>query len=281
MSTKGSSSLSELRSLREAVLAEEKAKTQAILANLPPSAYATEPAIAEEPIAPDFQQLPPGEEEVAAGPSVLDPLPEPLSDALPEPVEPESFAPPPPPTPKFAPPPAAPKVAPPPPPSPAAQEKPAGKAPALIVPLTPRIQQQLQRHIEESRWSASDLVMELIRTTLHHGYPTIQFEHKVLARSSAYRTFERNPLESTLKIVSGQGVFLVSAKPESADYQNWLSYFTGENAPNPELSASQICLYNLQNYLESLDDYTSSHWVKRIPSDQFELEAAPTAGGVA
>ena len=249
MSTKGSS-LSELRSLREAVLAEEKAKTQAILANLPPSAYAPESAIAEEPLAPDFQAV--QEDET---PAVL--------ESLPEPAAPESFAPEPVPAPKVAPPP------------PVAREKPPGKAPALIVPLTPRIQQQLQRHIEESRWSASDLVMELIRTTLHQGYPAIQFDQKLIAKSATYRTFERNPLETTLKLVSGQGVFLISIKPESPDYQNWLSYFSAENAPNPELAASQICLYNLQNYLESLEDYSATGWTKKIPGDQFTLEAAP------
>jgi hypothetical protein len=116
--------------------------------------------------------------------------------------------------------------------------------------------------------------MELIRASLHQGYPGIQFGDRLVARAGTYRTFERNPLDSTLKIISGQGVFSITVKDENPEYQHWLSYFAEQNALDPAKSATQVCLFALQSYLESIEDFRLQGWAKIISPDGYLLSGA-------
>ncbi|MBM3835750.1 MAG: hypothetical protein FJ403_21270 [Verrucomicrobia bacterium] len=249
--SKSSSSLKELKGLREAVLAEEKTKTQARLQNLPPN-----PITAPRP------------EPVLTEPPAWEPTPDDLVESAAPVAAPPS-----------APAPARPQAAPaaiktPPPSAPAANRNKAGADPALIIPLTPKIQERLQKHVDSTRWSQADLVIELIRAFLHRGYPEIQFGEQLIARGGTYRTFERNPLDTVLKIVSGQGIFNVTVKSETPDCQNWLSYFNNQKAQDPEKAALQVCLFTLQSYLENVDDYQVQGWVKNISPDAYTVISA-------
>ncbi len=245
MSSKNASSLKELKGLREAVLAEEKAKTQARLQSLPPN----QATLVREEVA-----LP--------SPASLDPQDELSEEAV--------LSQPPPPKPQ-APPPnnlrpvaaSAPTTAPP--------RNKVSQEPALIIPLTPKIRERLQRHVENSRWSQADLVIELIRAFLHRGYPEIQLGDQLIAQGGTYRTFERSPLDTILKIVSGQGVFNIAVRPEHPEFQNWLSYFADQKNSNPERAAQQACLFALQTDLESVEDYKPNAWTKNIPPDSYTL----------
>ncbi|MBM3836619.1 MAG: hypothetical protein FJ398_01445 [Verrucomicrobia bacterium] len=248
MSSKASSSLKELKGLREAVLAEEKARTQALLQNLPepPSMFRT-PEPVPEPVAdPAVEQIEENE------PALAEPLPPP----------PQA----PPPSPK----PPAPRPSPPP-----VNRATANKEPALIIPLTPRIQERLTRHVDGARWGPAELVMEVLRVALHHGYPEVQCGDELIAKLGTYRTYERNPLEAVLRIVSGQGVFNITVRPQNPDYQHWLSYFVEQKAPNAEQSAQQVCLFSLQSYLESVEDFKPQDWVKSISPDSFSVALSP------
>lgn len=253
MSSKASSSLKELRGLREAVLAEEKARTQALLQNLP------EPE-------PDLRSEPPASAPVA-DPQLDEPEPEEIASTLAPDFPPDS---PPPPV-------AQPLASKPPPPRPLAppvNRAKVNKEPALIIPLTPKIEERLQRHVEDARWGPAELVMEIIRVTLHQGYPAIQFGDQLIAKLGTYRTYERNPLEALLRIVSGQGIFNVSVSSQNPDYQHWLSYFVEQKAPDPERSAQQVCLFSLQSYLESMEDFKPQQWVKSISPANYSLVSA-------
>ena len=258
MSSKTSTSLRELKSLREAVLADEKAKTKALLQRLPPNT----PPLAEE--APLLDETSSSADDLADLPADDLQAVDHEGSTLPDAAEslalaPESF----PEIPKtFAPRPA-----------PTNRPRPAPKDATLIIPLTPKIQERLERNTEGARWSAAQLVMELIRASLHKGYPAIHFEDLLLARPGTYRTLERSPIEGDLKILSGQGAFTVSARLDCADYQNWLSYFTAQNVPNPEHSASQACLFALQNYLEGFEDFRINGWAKRISSEAYSVSS--------
>lgn len=244
MNGKTSNPLKELRTLREAVLAEEKARTQALLQNL-------EPGPNNVP-----SDRPPEETELAATPEEND-----ASSEIPVAAPVSAKAP-------SSPPPAARPI----PGGPAAAlRNRAPKEPVLIIPLTPKIQDRLQRHIDNTRWSQADLVIELIRVFLHRGYPGIQFGDQMIARPGTYRTFERNPLDTVLKIISGQGVFNITVKPDNPDYQRWLAHFTAQNANAPEKSAGQVCLFSLQNFLESVEDFRTPDWIKQIPVESYAL----------
>ena len=234
--------------MREAVIAEEKAKTQARMQNLPepehrppaePSAEIEDPPLVVEPeeadqyfdeaseVSPAKQDAPPDT------PAQPDPPPEPAS-------------------------------------SPSNRNKPPNE-PALIIPLTLKILDRLKRNVEHARWSPAQLVIELIHSALHQGYPTIQFGDQLVARSGTYRAFARNPLENILKISSGQGVFQFVVTPENPDYQHWLSYFTRQKCEDPEKSAQQVCLFSLQSYLESVDDFTPDGWSKNILVENYSV----------
>jgi hypothetical protein len=247
MTTKSSNSLKELKGLREAVLAEEKAKTQARLQSLPPgpaalAALAREEAeIANQPVLEHQNDV--AIDEVSPTPSPRPPV------ANANAVRPSV-------------------------PGPSAAATARSKEPALIIPLTPKIQERLQKHVENTRWSPADLVIELIRAFLHRGYPEIRFGDQLIAKGGSYRTFERNPMESVLKIISGQGVFDVTVKLENAEYQNWLSYFSGQKAGNPEKSARQVCLFALQTHLEGVEDFKAQAWVKNIPTEAYLVASA-------
>lgn len=269
MSGKSANSLKELRNLREAVIAEEKAKAQAIIQHLPPNELrAREPAVEPLP-SPEPDELAPASDSDGAltdeqrVPEGLGGIP---TDGTPgrlvdHPHEPPAATP------------GGVRAVPvrPPVPRPPAQRL-GTKEPALIVPLPPKIHERLQKNVEQSRWSPADLVLELIRSTLHRGYPVIMYGDQVLARGGSYRTLERNPLETALKLVSGQGVFSLTIKPENAEYQQWLEHFTSENAPESQRSAAQICLFALQNYLESIEDFQVDGWIKHISTEAYDLE---------
>ena len=240
------SSLKELKGLRETVLAEEKAKTQALLQNLPDPIDTLEP---EEAIVPQDVDQP------VEAPDDFDTAP--VFSSPPPPVQPSIVRPSP----------SRPSAA------PAARAK-TGKEPGLIIPLTPKIQERLQKHVEGARWSPAELVIEIIRVTLHQGYPAIQFEGQLIAKPGTYRTYERNPMEAALRIVSGQGIFNVSVTSENPDYQHWLSYFADQKAPDPDKSAQQICLFSLQTYLESMEDFRPHGWTKTISPTSFSLTSA-------
>ncbi|MBI4659413.1 MAG: hypothetical protein HY735_11280 [Verrucomicrobia bacterium] len=244
MSSKASSSLKELKGLREAVLAEEKARTQALLQNLP-DASPDEP-VEEQPIS---SSPGPPAEETDVGPSV--PAPEVPRPPPPQPVPAK------PPAPR--------------PPAPTVNRAKPSKDLTLTIPLTPKFQESLQRNVENARWSPAQLVMEIMRVTLHQGYPEVRFADQVVARPGTYRTYERNPLETTLKIISGQGVFSVSVKPQNPEFQHWLAYFAEQKAPDPEKSAGQVCLFSLQSFLESMEDFRPQDWVKSISPDAFAV----------
>jgi hypothetical protein len=255
MSGKGPTSLKELRSLREAVLAEEKAKAQAIIQTLPPSE--SELRIAEAALANAPMELEELTENSTS--STIIPLEKPMPSAPTAPA-PQIRA-----TPGVSRPLGAPVASPP------ARPKLGTKDPALIVPLMPKIQERLQRNVENSRWSPADLVIELIRANLHRGYPVIQYGDQVLARGGCYRTLERNPFETLLKLVSGQGVFNILVKPENTEFQHWLAHFGAQNVEDPERSAAQICLFGLQSYLENIEDYQADGWTKHISTDAYDL----------
>lgn len=252
MSSKASTSLKELKGLREAVLAEEKARTQALLQNLPDPTPV---------LPPDEIEVPP-----TAVDELVDDQPVDGGDET-EPVLAAPTAPP------VAPPtimrPSVPRPAPPP-----VNRPKVNKEAALIIPLTPKIHERLQRHVEDARWSPAELVMEIIRVTLHHGYPAIQYGDELIAKFGTYRTYQRNPLEASLRVVSGQGVFNVVVKSQNPDCQHWLSYFVEQKTPDPEKCAQQICLYSLQSYLESMEDFKPQGWTKNISPNNFSIAPA-------
>ena len=214
----------ELKELREAILAEEKAKAQPLVAQLPghtPAAPAPPPATpAVTPVI-----LPPlGSTELAAR-KEANPKPRPKT------VDPKDAA--------------------------------------LIIPMTPSIAERLDRNTEQTRWSSAELVMELIRAHLHKGYPAIFYGEQLIARPGLYRSIERNPLTTVLKISSGEGIFNFAVSPENPDYISWQSYFVKEKASTPEKLACQVCLFNLQSYLEGVEDFQIQGWRKGISPEHF------------
>jgi hypothetical protein len=245
--SKASNSLEELKGLRKAVAAEERAKTQALLQNLPQSTANLPPAEPPEPMMePDHD-----DEEVIAGFPPASPPPAPAKPSISSPAPPRPGA-------------AGSQPA-------ARNQVKAAKEPALVIPLTAKVQERLQKNVENARWSPAEMVAEMIRVTLHQGYPAIQFGDQALAKPGTYRIFERNPLENVLKIISGQGVFNVTVRPQSPEFQRWHSYFANQSAPNPEKSASQVCLFALQSYLENIEDFKAHGWTKNIPTDAFSV----------
>lgn len=274
MNGKGSNSLKELRSLRESVLAEEKAKAKAIIETLPPNELVDPVASAAPEISAVPAEVEPSGEPEAADDSTIVPLPEAETD--PTEAEPAEFVQPEP-TPSPAPEPVPRRTVPPVAQRPAVQGPPprpkiGTKDPALIIPLTPKIKERLQRHVEQSRWSPADLVIELVRANLHRGYPAIYYGDQLLARAGTYRTIERNPFESVLKIVSGQGVFNIGVTAENSEYQRWLAYAESHHNADPQQSALQACLFDLERYLQSVDDYTPEAWLKRIEPEHYVIE---------
>ena len=244
MSSKASSSLRELKGLREAVLAEEKARTQALLQNLPDP---DTPLPLGEPL--PSRSIDPLDTEgddvgIAAGAPLADSAEIPPVIAKPSTTRPASAFP---------------------------NRAKTGKEATLIIPLTPKVRERLQRNVENARWSEAELVMEIIRATLHQGYPGIQFDDQLIAKPGTYRTYERNPLDATLKIISGEGVFSVDVTPQNREYQQWLSHFSGQRAADPEKSAKQVCLFTLQSFLESVEDFKPQGWVKSISLDAYSI----------
>lgn len=258
MSSKGSSSLKELRGLREAVLAEEKAKAQARMQSLPDAEHRRPPPRPPEVLKPPVIVEPDEiDDRTDDEPGVFPAeLPEPSIDAAPPLSRAET------------------ELRPPASPLTAAPRNKANKEPALIIPLTPKILDRLKRNVENARWSPAQLVIELIQSALHQGYPAIEFGDQLIARSGTYRAFERNPVENRLKIASGQGVFNFVVSPENPDYLHWLSYFTRQNTEDPEKSAQQICLFGLQSFLESVEDFAPVGWKKSIPVAHFSIHAS-------
>lgn len=157
----------------------------------------------------------------------------------------------------------------------------------LKLRLSSELHRVLRTQCHPGGWRVEDLVTETLRHHLVARSPAIFHGDRLLASADVCRFWSRNPLETGLRLRSDRGTFLISTHPESGGYRQWRQHFTTLGLSDPDREARQMRLIQLQEAMESVEDFASTGWRKEIRADDFIVtegvlnDAAAMAGGVA
>ncbi|MFZ9855313.1 MAG: hypothetical protein ACO3I0_09370 [Limisphaerales bacterium] len=152
----------------------------------------------------------------------------------------------------------------------------------LRIRLPPELHQRLRVQCQPSGWTPEELVVQMLRSLLPARTPAIFHADRLLASRDTCRFWSRNPLETSLRLISDQGTFLISTQTTSGGYRQWLDHFTTQGLPDPHREARQMRLIQLQGAVQSVEDFSPEDWRKQIPAEDYivtEAMVSETAHG--
>lgn len=141
----------------------------------------------------------------------------------------------------------------------------------LRVRLNPEVRRLLRLHCHPSGWGMEDLVLELLRQGLSSRMPAVYFGERLLASADVCRFWMRNPRDTTLRLRSDRGTFLITSLPDSACCRQWVQHFTTLGLDNAPTEARQMRLIQLQEAMNSVDDFKPGQWRKEIPVEEYSV----------
>ena len=144
----------------------------------------------------------------------------------------------------------------------------------LRIRLPPELHQRLRVQCQPSGWTPEELVVQMLRSLLPARTPAIFHGDRLLASRDTCRFWSRNPLETSLRLISDQGTFLISTQTASAAYRHWLDHFTTLGLPDPDREARQMRLIQLQGAVLSVEDFSAEDWRKQIPAEDYIVTEA-------
>ena len=155
----------------------------------------------------------------------------------------------------------------------------------LKLRLSSELHRILRTQCHPGGWRMEDLVTETLRHHLVARSPAIFHGDRLLASADVCRFWSRNPLETGLRLRSDRGTFLISTHPESGGYRQWRQHFTTLGLSDPDREARQMRLIQLQEAMESVEDFAPTGWRKEIRAEDFIVtegvltDAGSTAAG--
>lgn len=155
----------------------------------------------------------------------------------------------------------------------------------LRIRLPPELHQQLRVQCQPSGWTPEELVVQMLRSLLPARTPAIFHGDRLMASRDTCRFWSRNPLETSLRLISDQGTFLISTQTTSGGYRQWLDHFTTLGLTDPDREARQMRLIQLHGTVKSAEDFSPGDWRKQILEEDYVVteamvsEAVPGARG--
>lgn len=129
--------------------------------------------------------------------------------------------------------------------------------------------ERLQSHLGAAGWTLDDLLNELIVDGVDAVAPAITYRGVVLARENVYRVLDRISRRPGLRIRSGGGEYLVTARAENDDYRHWLEIYQKRDDPDAAAKASEMTVFILR---EKLAQYPAPGAAHIIYPEDFLVE---------
>jgi len=88
------------------------------------------------------------------------------------------------------------------------------------------------------------------------------------------RFWHRHPMETALRLTSEKGVFLITTNPASPLFKHWKEHYTLLGLPDVDRMARQMRLIQLQEWVQSVEDFDISDWRKTIAEEDYLVTRA-------
>ena len=123
-------------------------------------------------------------------------------------------------------------------------------------------------------WSVNDLVSSVLRSALSARSPSIWHGGAALATSNVCRFWHRHPMDTALRLTSDKGVFLITTNPASPLFKHWKEHYTLLGMPDCDRMARQMRLIQLQEWVQSVDDFDVDDWRKPLSEEDYLVTRA-------
>ena len=123
-------------------------------------------------------------------------------------------------------------------------------------------------------WSVNDLVSSVLRSALSARSPSIWHGGTALATSNVCRFWHRHPMDTALRLTSDKGVFLITTNPASPLFKHWKEHYTLLGMPDCDRMARQMRLIQLQEWVQSVDDFDVDDWRKPLSEEDYLVTRA-------
>ena len=130
----------------------------------------------------------------------------------------------------------------------------------------------LQCHVDG--WSVNDLVSSVLRSVLSARSPSIWHGGTVLASANVCRFWHRHPMDTALRLTSDKGVFLITTNPASPLFKHWKEHYTLLGMPDCDRMARQMRLIQLQEWVQSVEDFDVDDWRKPLLEEDYMVTRA-------
>ena len=123
-------------------------------------------------------------------------------------------------------------------------------------------------------WSVNDLVSSVLRSALSARSPSIWHGGTALATANVCRFWHRHPMDTALRLTSDKGVFLITTNPASPLFKHWKEHYTLLGMPDCDRMARQMRLIQLQEWVQSVDDFDVDDWRKPLSEEDYLVTRA-------
>lgn len=137
------------------------------------------------------------------------------------------------------------------------------------LPLPNDARRRLEHHATDNQWTPAAILQELVRAHLHGAYPAITYRTAPIADAGVFCSYDRVACAPHLLLKTGRGKYLIQARPENPEHAKWLAVYQKRNDPRAGEKASAMCVFSLQQQLET---YDGPHTVHVIYPEDFLVE---------
>lgn len=147
----------------------------------------------------------------------------------------------------------------------------------LKIRLDVDLRRLIARQCHADGWSIADLVSSVLRQALSARSPEIRHGGVSIASADVCRFWQRHPMETALRLTSDKGVFLVTTNPASPLFSHWKEHYTILGWPEADRMARQMRLIQLQEWVQSAEDFEAEGWCKAIAEEDYHVIRAVVA----
>lgn len=144
----------------------------------------------------------------------------------------------------------------------------------LKIRLGVDLRRLIARQCHADGWSMAELVSSVLRQALSARSPEIRHGGVSIASADICRFWHRHPMETALRLTSDKGVFLITTNPASPLFSHWKEHYTILGLPEADRMARQMRLIQLQEWVQSVEDFEVDGWCKSIAEEDYHVSRA-------
>ena len=144
----------------------------------------------------------------------------------------------------------------------------------LKIRLGTELRRLVAQQCHTDGWSVNDLVSSVLRSALSARSPSIWHGGTALATANVCRFWHRHPMDTALRLTSDKGVFVITTNPASPLFKHWKEHYTLLGMPDCDRMARQMRLIQLQEWVQSVDDFDVDDWRKTLTEEDYMVTRA-------